>query len=101
MEEALPTNLKPGVCLSLTQYFKSTFLDPTGQPDGNRITAFLSAGIVFIYAPLSLFRTKLGMDEMPGELLLGLLGLAGFTGYRSSRETVEQIRTNPDVLTRE
>ncbi len=93
--------LKPGIWLNMQKFFKATFLDPTGSPDGNRITAFVSSAIIFTYAVLSLFRTRLGLDEMPDSVLAGLFGLAGFTSYRASRETVEQIRVNPEALTRE
>ena len=80
------------------QFFCATFTDPNGIPDHNRLTIFGSFLILCLYAPVSIFKTKLGIEYMP-DTLLGvftsiILAGVGFT----SRETVNKINQNkPDA----
>jgi len=82
------------------QFFKLTFTDPNGMPDNNRLTMFASFGLLFCYAPVTLFKTKLGLDYMPNELLGAFVSIVlagiGFT----SRETVNKINVDkPEMAT--
>lgn len=84
--------------MSMRMFFLYTFTDPNGVPDHNRLTMFGSFIVLVLYAIVSLFKTKLGIEYMPDALVgvftsIILAGL-GFT----SRETVNKInQEKPDA----
>jgi hypothetical protein len=76
------------------QFFKLTFTDPNGMPDHNRLTIFAALGILILYAFVSVFKTKLGLDYMPNELLGAFTSVVVVGQGFTSRETVNKINVD-------